>query len=54
MTVLGCRTIQVLSGMLNDSTDENLLTVAAWAIGQIGRHSPEHSAAVASANIFPR
>ncbi|KAH1011210.1 hypothetical protein HUJ04_000627, partial [Dendroctonus ponderosae] len=54
MTVLGCRTIQVLAVMLNDSTDENLLTVTAWTIGQIGRHSPEHSAAVASANIFPR
>ncbi|KAL1502423.1 hypothetical protein ABEB36_007564 [Hypothenemus hampei] len=54
MTVLGCRTIQVLARILKDSDEDNLLTVTAWAIGQIGRHSPEHSAAIASENIFPR
>ncbi|CAG9770782.1 unnamed protein product [Ceutorhynchus assimilis] len=54
MTVLGCRIIQVLARILNECTDENLLSVTAWTIGQIGRHSPEHAAAVASANIFPR
>ena len=27
---------------------------AAWALGQIGRHSPEHAKAVAQANVLPR
>ncbi|CAG5118356.1 unnamed protein product [Candidula unifasciata] len=27
---------------------------AAWALGQIGRHTPEHAKAVASANVLPK
>ena len=27
---------------------------AAWALGQIGRHTPEHAKAVAQANVLPR
>lgn len=54
MTVLGCHTIQVLARILNESRDDNLLTASAWTVAQIGRHSPEHSSAVANANIFPR
>ncbi|XP_050302037.1 sperm-associated antigen 6-like [Anthonomus grandis grandis] len=54
MTVLGCRTIQVLARILSESSNDDLLTVTVWTIGRIGRHSPEHSSAVASANIFPR
>lgn len=26
----------------------------AWALGQIGRHTPEHAKAVAVANVLPR
>ena len=25
----------------------------AWALGQIGRHTPEHAKAVATANVLP-
>ena len=25
-----------------------------WALGQIGRHTPEHAKAVAGANVLPR
>ena len=27
---------------------------SAWALGQIGRHTPEHAKAVAQANVLPR
>jgi len=27
---------------------------AAWALGQIGRHTPEHAKSVAQANVLPR
>ena len=31
-----------------------LQAAAAWALGQIGRHTPEHAKAVAQANVLPR
>ncbi|XP_076256219.1 uncharacterized protein LOC143193752 [Rhynchophorus ferrugineus] len=54
MTVIGCRTVQSLVGILNSSSDDSLLTATTWALGQIGKHSPEHSQAVASTNVFQR
>ncbi|KAG5900042.1 hypothetical protein JTB14_009120 [Gonioctena quinquepunctata] len=54
MSVLGCKIIIILADILEHSEDDALLSVTAWAIGQIGKHSPEHSQAVAAANIFPR
>ncbi|XP_030759605.1 sperm-associated antigen 6-like [Sitophilus oryzae] len=54
MTVIGCRTVQSLTGILNGSTDDALLSAVAWTISQIGRHSPEHAKAIASTNIFQR
>ncbi|XP_023030020.2 uncharacterized protein [Leptinotarsa decemlineata] len=54
LSVLGCKIIIILANILEQSEDDQLLSVTAWAIGQIGKHSPEHSQAVAAANIFPR
>ncbi|KAF7268068.1 hypothetical protein GWI33_018766 [Rhynchophorus ferrugineus] len=54
MTVIGCRTVQSLVGILNSSSDDSLLIATTWALGQIGKHSPEHSQAVASTNVFQR
>ena len=30
-----------------------LQAAAAWALGQAGRHTPEHAKAVAQANVLP-
>jgi hypothetical protein len=54
MSVLGCKAILILGTILHESKDENVLAVTAWTLGQIGKHSPEHAKAVASANLFPR
>lgn len=54
MSVLGCKVIVIFANILENSNDDTLLSVTAWAVGQIGKHSAEHSQAVAAANIFPR
>ena len=40
----------------NTHTHTHTLTqaAAAWALGQIGRHTPEHAKAVAQAKVLPR
>lgn len=54
MAVLECQIMHKLSTILNESQDENVLAVTTWTLAQIGKHSPEHSKAVAAANVFPR
>lgn len=39
---------------LSEETEDHILAATAWALGQIGRHTPEHSKAVALANVLPR
>jgi len=39
---------------LSEEGESHLRAAAAWAIGQIGRHTPEHARAVAAtANLLP-
>lgn len=40
--------------ILKEESDEQILGATAWALGQIGRHSPEHAKEVATANALPR
>ncbi|KAK5638658.1 hypothetical protein RI129_012953 [Pyrocoelia pectoralis] len=54
MSVLGCNGVVELTSILNTSTDDATLSVTAWTLGQIGKHSPEHAKAVGIANAFPR
>lgn len=39
---------------LSEETEDHILAATAWALGQIGRHTPEHSKAVALSNVLPR
>lgn len=43
-----------LSTILHEETDNHILAVTVWAIGQIGKHTSEHAKAVAIANILPK
>ncbi|KAK4877934.1 hypothetical protein RN001_010440 [Aquatica leii] len=54
MAVLGCNGVAELVAILNNSDDDATLSVTAWCIGQVGKHSPEHAKAVGIANAFPR
>lgn len=31
-----------------------MLAITVWAIGQIGKHTPEHAKAIAASNILPK
>jgi len=44
----------VLAIALAEEPEDHIQAAAAWSLGQIGRHTPEHSKAVAQANVFPR
>jgi len=46
--------VVVLSIALAEEPEDHIQAAAAWSLGQIGRHTPEHSKAVAQANVFPR
>ena len=39
---------------LSDEPEDHIQAAVAWALGQIGRHTPEHAKAVAVANVLPR
>ncbi len=39
---------------MSEEREDHLKAAAAWALGQIGRHTPEHAKAVALANILPK
>ena len=38
---------------LIEEQEDHIKAAAAWALGQIGRHTPEHAKAIAVANVLP-
>lgn len=43
-----------LAVTLMEEQECHIKAAAAWALGQIGRHTPEHAKAIAVANVLPR
>ncbi|KYQ54676.1 Sperm-associated antigen 6 [Trachymyrmex zeteki] len=43
-----------LAVVLQEETDDHILAVTVWAIGQIGKYTPEHAKAVAIANLLSK
>ncbi|XP_017774511.1 PREDICTED: sperm-associated antigen 6-like [Nicrophorus vespilloides] len=54
LSVLSCNGVNLVADVLQGTDDDALLAVSAWTLGQMGKHSPEHSKQVAAANVFPR
>lgn len=54
MTLLNCSVIVLLQSVLNNKQNDALLGVTVWTIGQIGKHSSDHTNAIASANLLPK
>ncbi|CAD1480126.1 unnamed protein product, partial [Heterotrigona itama] len=54
IAVIGSKGVVHLSAILLEETDDHILAVTVWAIGQIGKHTSEHAKAVAVANILPK
>ena len=43
-----------LSIILCEEKEDHILAAVAWSLGQIGRHSAEHSKSIATTNILPQ
>ncbi|XP_043214239.1 sperm-associated antigen 6-like [Amphibalanus amphitrite] len=54
MSVIVSRGVVQLAICLNEEKDDHIRGAAVWALGQIGRHTPEHAKAIAMANLFPK
>ena len=54
MAVIVSKGVVQLALTLAEESEDHLKAAAAWALGQIGRHTPEHAKAVALANILPK
>ncbi|KAF6372542.1 sperm associated antigen 6 [Rhinolophus ferrumequinum] len=53
MAVIISKGVAQLSICLSEETEDHIKAAAAWALGQIGRHTPEHARAVAVTNTLP-
>lgn len=53
MAVITLFAITPLADALKNESQDYVRAAAAWALGQIGRHTPEHAKHVADANVFP-
>lgn len=53
MAVIVLHSITPLADALKNEQQDYVRAAAAWALGQIGRHTPEHAKHVADANVFP-
>ncbi|XP_025994255.1 sperm-associated antigen 6 isoform X2 [Solenopsis invicta] len=54
VAVIGSKGIVQLAVVLQEETEDHILAVTVWAIGQIGKHTPEHAKAVAVANVLSK
>merc|ERR1711907_445183 len=54
MSVIVSHAVKNLAVALSEETQDHVRAAAAWALGQVGRHSPEHSKAVAVALVLPK
>jgi len=53
MAVIKLKAIAPLADALRNEEQDYVKAAAAWALGQIGRHTPEHAKHVADAHVFP-
>ncbi|XP_025786764.1 sperm-associated antigen 6 [Puma concolor] len=53
MAVIVSKAVPQLSVCLCEEPEDHIKAAAAWALGQIGRHTPEHARAVAVTNTLP-
>ena len=54
MAVIVSKGVVQLALTLAEEKEDHLKAAAAWALGQIGRHTPEHAKAVSLANVLPK
>lgn len=52
--VIGSQAVVHLAIVLQQETDDHILAITAWALGQIGKHSAEHAKSISAANLLPK
>lgn len=43
-----------MATILKNETDDHILAVVTWTLGQIGKHTPEHAKSVADENVLSK
>ncbi|XP_015607413.1 sperm-associated antigen 6 isoform X3 [Cephus cinctus] len=54
IAIIGSAGVIQLALLLQEEKEDHIRAVIVWALGQIGKHTPEHAKALAVANIFPK
>lgn len=54
LAVINAKGVFVLAEILCEEIEDHILSAAVWAIGQCGKHSPEHAGYIAGSDVFPR
>mmetsp|Transcript_39821 Transcript_39821/g.99633 ORF Transcript_39821/g.99633 Transcript_39821/m.99633 type:complete len:192 (+) Transcript_39821:1081-1656(+) len=54
LAVIVSKGIPPLKDTLMNEQEDHIKAAAAWSLGQIGRHSPDHARALAEADVFRR
>uniref|UniRef100_A0A8C5MUT7 Sperm-associated antigen 6 n=1 Tax=Leptobrachium leishanense TaxID=445787 RepID=A0A8C5MUT7_9ANUR len=54
MAVIVSKGVPQLAICLSEEAEDHIKAAAAWSLGQIGRHTPEHARAVAVANVLAK
>ena len=54
MAVIADKGVPPIAAALVAETEDHVKAACAWALGQIGRHTPDHAKALADANVFPK
>lgn len=54
IAIIGSQGAVILSKLLQQETDDSVQAIIVWALGQMGKHSPEHAQAIAETNIFKK
>ena len=54
MAVIVSKGVNQLAIILSDEQEDHIKAATVWALGQIGRHTPEHAKAIAVSNVLPK
>jgi len=54
LSIIVAKGVTPLVSCLVSETEDHVISATVWALGQIGRHTPDHAKAVCDANVLPK
>ncbi|XP_043279064.1 sperm-associated antigen 6-like [Venturia canescens] len=54
IAVIGSKAVAHLAIVLQEESEDHILAITVWTLGQIGKHSAEHAKAISAANLLPK